>query len=178
MNKEITKISKYLSFILRHKPESIALVLDRNGWASIDDLIRLSQDIRLSKEILEFVVATNDKRRFVIDETGTKIRANQGHTIQVDLDLTATEPPGQLFHGTAEQNVSSIFNHGLVKGERHHVHLTESIEISETVGKRYGKPVIFKIDSERMHTDGFLFYKTYNNVWLTDIVPAEYLEQI
>lgn len=178
MEKELTKVSKYLSFILRHKPEEIGLELDANGWGAVEDLINKTTDVPLTKELLEIVVETNDKQRFVYSEDGMKIRANQGHSINIKLDLPRLRPPEFLFHGTAERFWSSIHNDGLVKGGRHHVHLTESVAVAKSVGARYGKPVLLKISSQRMSDEGVKFYKTPNNVWLVDFVPVNYITKI
>ncbi len=176
MDQQLKKISKYLSFLLRHKPDSIGLKLDNQGWASIDELIELTTDIKLSREIIEIVVETNDKQRFSISDTGTKIKANQGHSITIDLNLAPTEPPAHLYHGTASRFLESILEKGITKQQRHHVHLTESLAVAKAVGSRYGKPVILCIDSQAMVKDGFDFFKTTNNVWLVDEVLPAYLK--
>lgn len=173
MNKELVKVSKYLSYVLRHKPDAIGLNLDEQGWARIDELIDKTVEVSLTRNLIDLVVETNDKCRFSID--GTRIRANQGHSIEVDLQLSKAVPPEYLLHGTAERNMKSIGEFGLTKGIRHHVHLTESLAVSEAVGRRYGELVVLKIDARQMHLDGYSFYKTVNNVWLTDSVPREYL---
>ncbi|EOD77787.1 RNA:NAD 2'-phosphotransferase [Grimontia indica] len=177
MNKELTDISKYLSFVLRHKPEAINLVLDEQGWAEINALIANTKDYELSVDLIRLVVETNDKQRFSIDEAGHRIRANQGHSISVDLGLSPRVPPSQLIHGTAERFVVQIEKEGLLKGNRQYVHLTESESVGSSVGARYGKPVCFTIDAKQMHEDGFEFYKTINNVWLVDSVPSQYLSK-
>jgi len=175
MEKNITKVSKYLSFILRHKPEEIGLELDAQGWASITQLIENTKDFTLDRELLDIVVETNDKQRFAFSSDGLKIRANQGHSIEVDLKLPAVEPPETLYHGTAERFHPSINADGLIKGNRHHVHLTESLAVAKSVGSRYGKPVLLKIDTKQMFLDGQQFYKTANNVWLVDAVAPQYI---
>ncbi|MBU2712073.1 RNA 2'-phosphotransferase [Zooshikella harenae] len=175
MDKQLKKVSKYLSFLLRHKPDSIGLILDEQGWASIAALIELTTDVELSREIIEVVVETNDKQRFSISEDGTKIRANQGHSIAIDLNLAPIEPPGCLYHGTATRFLASIMEKGITKQQRHHVHLTESIAVGKAVGGRYGKPVILVIDAQAMFQDGFVFFKTANNVWLVEEVPPAYI---
>ena len=173
---DIKKISKYLSFILRHKPDSIGLTLSDEGWANIEELIIRTKKFKLTKESIQTVVDTNDKKRFLISDDGQRIKANQGHSIQVKLELEPITPPDFLLHGTAERFVESIFKEGLTKQQRHHVHLSETQETAISVGARYGKPVLLKIDSKQMHEDGFEFFKTENNVWLVDCVPAKYLE--
>ena len=178
MKNQLTKTSKFLSFVLRHKPDEIGLTLDENGWANINELIEksVSYGKKINREILEEVVMKNDKKRFVISDDGTSIRANQGHSIAVDLELVPQQPPAILFHGTAERNLELILSSGLKKMQRHHVHLTESTETAKKVGVRYGKPVLLKIKTEPMRRDGFDFYKSENNVWLVDEVPAQYIE--
>jgi putative RNA 2'-phosphotransferase len=175
MSKKIVKVSKYLSFVLRHKPESIALELDTHGWAKIDELIEKIHEMELTKELIEEVVAKNDKQRFIIE--GDKIRANQGHSIEIDLELEAVEPPDVLYHGTATRFLESIMQNGLTKQERQYVHLSKNIETAIAVGKRHGKVVILELDSKRMFEEGYLFYLSKNGVWLTDSVPTVYLKE-
>lgn len=171
----LTQISKYLSFLLRHQPDAIGLTLDEHGWASIDELIAKSDDPKLSREIILLVVQTSDKQRFALDQSGQRIRANQGHSIEVELNLSPQTPPAWLYHGTAERFLPAIREQGLLKGKRHHVHLSATPEIAKAVGARYGKPVILQIPAEKMHADGVVFYQTVNHVWLTDHVPPEFL---
>ncbi len=175
MAANIKKISKYLSFLLRHKPEAIGLTLDANGWASIEELICKTTQYALTPELIATVVETNDKRRFSLSEDGCKIRANQGHSLEIDLELAPIEPPEQLFHGTAVRFLAGIRAKGLSKMKRHHVHLSESATVARNVGSRYGEPVVLTVASRQMHQDGYLFYKTINNVWLVDSVPYEYI---
>jgi putative RNA 2'-phosphotransferase len=164
------KISKFLSLILRHKPEEVGLTLDDNGWVNVTDLIKACADAGKSFTLSELqeVVETNDKKRFVFDVTGEKIRASQGHSVEVDLEFGKKTPPGILYHGTAERNVGEIMAGGLKKMKRHHVHLSAETETARTVGKRYGQPVIFKIDTFAMMNEGFEFYVSANGVWLVD----------
>ncbi len=173
-----TKISKFLSLVLRHKPEAIDIHLDENGWASVRELIGKSADKgnSFTLEELKKIVATNDKKRFSFDESGTKIRANQGHSIKINLGLKEETPPKILYHGTAGKNLEAISSSGLQKMKRHHVHLSDKIETAEQVGIRYGKPIIFKVDTEKMLAEGFKFYISENGVWLVEEVPAEFLE--
>lgn len=174
-----TQISKYLSYLLRHNPAEIGLELDEYGWADISQLIALSDPkLSLSIEVIEKVVRESDKQRFRLDETGTRIKANQGHSFKVANDFDVKEPPDRLYHGTAERNVASIITNGLLKQKRHHVHLSQDIDTATAVGKRYGKPVLFQIDSRKMHADGYVFYISQNNVWLTEHVPSAYLRLI
>lgn len=177
-NKDLVNISKYFSYLLRHKPEEIGLKLDPEGWAKVQELIAKTTKYNLTNEIIDIVVETNDKQRFKLSEDKNKIKANQGHSIDVDLNLDPLEPPETLLHGTAERFVESIFLKGLQKQKRHHVHLSESTAVAKAVGCRYGKLVLLKIESKKMHEDGFPFYKTANNVWLVENVPVEYLTKI
>ena len=174
---ESIQTSKYLSYILRHRPDEIGLDLDTAGWADVDSLLVCSADHgrEISLELLEEVVASNDKQRFEFSEDHAMIRARQGHSIKVELGYQPTVPPDVLYHGTAERNLESIRQQGLLKGKRHHVHLSGNQETAMKVGKRSGKPVLLTIASGRMHGDGLVFYRTGNNVWLTDRVPAEYI---
>lgn len=174
-----TTISKYLSYILRHNPADIGLQLDAFGWAKISDLIERSDpNLGLTREAIEKVVRENDKQRFRIDETGTRIKANQGHSFSVANDFEIREPPEWLYHGTAERNVPSILKDGILKMKRHHVHLSQDVATAKSVGSRYGKPVVFRIDCQRMYQDGQVFYLSENRVWLSDYIPPEYLEPL
>ncbi|MGJ8682193.1 RNA 2'-phosphotransferase [Paraglaciecola sp.] len=178
-SKEIKKASKFLSFILRHCPEDIGLELDNNGWADTSEIIdKSSSQITLTKELIEEVVLTSDKQRFKLSDDGLRIRANQGHSINVNLDLTPSQPPEELYHGTASRFVKSITEEGLKAGQRQHVHLSTDIDTAKSVGQRYGKPVILKVDSKSMFKQGFTFYLSDNNVWLTEHVPAEFLTEL
>lgn len=174
-NKSTTKISKYLSYILRHQPHSIGLELDPNGWASIEELIAKTTDFKLTLPVIEYVVETNDKQRFSLNKEMTKIRANQGHSLNIDLALTAQQPPDALYHGTAKRFSENIQQQGLTKQQRHHVHLSQSREVAKSVGSRHGKPVIFSLNTKAMIEDDIVFYRSENNVWLVDNVPAQYL---
>jgi len=170
-------ISKFLSLILRHRPETIGLKLDNNGWADIEELLSKSEkNNRLfSKEDLEEVVTTNDKQRFIFNESKTKVRANQGHSIEVELDLQSQVPPELLYHGTVEKFVTSIRTEGLQKMSRQHVHLSKDIETAEKVGSRRGEAIILCVSSGVMYKDGYIFYLSENGVWLTDNVPSVYV---
>lgn len=175
--KNLEQTSKFLSYVLRHKPEEIGLQLDREGWADIQDLIELANKSgnALTEALIHKVVETSDKKRFSISCGGDFIRANQGHSVQVDLGLSSIEPPEFLFHGTAARFVSSIIESGLSKGSRHHVHLSEDTNTAISVGSRYGEPVILVVDSATMFRDGLEFYRSENGVWLTDSVPTKYI---
>lgn len=178
-DKQLKPLSKFLSFVLRHQPQSIGLQLDAAGWASVDELLQKAQQAgkRLDRALLQRIVDTNDKQRFAFSEDGQRIRANQGHSLDVELALPPSAPPAVLYHGTATRFVASIFATGLDKRNRHHVHLTEDRTIALSVGQRYGLPVLLKIDAEGMVRDGHVFFRSANGVWLTDHVPAAYLER-
>lgn len=178
MNKAHVNISKILSLVLRHKPGKIGLTLDSEGWAGIDELIRCANQHgkQLTKETIAHVVANNDKKRFALSEDGKRIRASQGHSINIDLGLEELTPPRFLYHGTATRFLESIQAQGLKSSGRQHVHLSGDRETAVKVGQRHGKPVVLVIDSERMHEDGYKFYRSANNVWLTDTVPTVYFK--
>ena len=172
------KVSKFLSLVLRHQPESIGLVLDPQGWADIDRLIERAgaHGMAMTRgEILD-VVAASDKQRFALDASGRRIRANQGHSIDVDLGLEPMEPPPVLFHGTAETSVAAIRAEGLRPGRRQHVHLSRDAATATAVGGRHGRPVVLRVAAGRMRSSGFKFYLSANGVWLTDAVPPEFIE--
>ncbi len=176
--KEVRKISKFVSFVLRHQPEVIGLTLDANGWADVEELIAGANAAgrALTREVLEEVVARNDKKRFVFSEDGKRIRAAQGHSIEVDLQLEPREPPEILYHGTADVRVESILANGLNPGSRLHVHLSPDEETATKVGRRHGRPVVLRIRSGEMWRSGCLFYLSENGVWLTPRVPPEFIE--
>ena len=178
MTEDHVKTSKFLSFVLRHKPEAIGLHLDGEGWASVDDLIACaaSDGKELDRAVIESVVATNDKQRFELSDDGSRIRARQGHSLPVDLGLEPQVPPELLYHGTASRSLASIRGTGLVKGERHHVHLSQDVASARAVGQRYGRPVILRLQAGRMARDGFEFFLSTNGVWLVNRVPPEYIE--
>jgi putative RNA 2'-phosphotransferase len=166
-----------MSLILRHKPETIGLTLDPNGWADIDELLRLAKakGKALDRKVIEQVVADNDKQRFIISEDGSRIRANQGHSISIDLALTPREPPSVLFHGTATRFLDSIREQGLLHGNRQHVHLSLEQATAVNVGQRHGKPVILEVAAKRMHEEGHIFFLSENGVWLTEHVPTLFI---
>ena len=176
--KRKTKISKFLSLVLRHKPEEIGLVLDENGWAGVTNLLEKSSKFgnSFTLEELKEVVATNDKKRFSFDETNAKIRASQGHSIEVEIGFEEKTPPPILYHGTVERNLKSILKTGLEKMKRHHVHLSSETETARNVGKRYGEPIILQVEAEKMSASGIKFYISANGVWLVDSVPPEFLK--
>ena len=170
-------ISKFMSLVLRHQPQEIGLILDENGWADVIELIQKSakKGIKFSMEDLEIVVETNDKKRFAFNENKTRIRANQGHSVEIDLALKPIIPPEFLYHGTAEKSLNSIFENGIQKMNRQHVHLSQDKETALKVGSRHGKPIILTILSEQMYQDGNLFYQSDNGVWLTDFIDIKYI---
>ncbi|PAM95991.1 RNA 2'-phosphotransferase [Flavobacterium sp. IR1] len=179
MNENIAKsVSKFLSLVLRHSPEKIGLKLDENGWADVAELIAKcnKKGQKLNPELLDYVVENNDKKRFAYNDDKTKIRASQGHSISVELNLAETEPLDFLYHGTVGKFMESIRNEGLKKMSRQHVHLSKDKETAIKVGSRRGAPQILTIRSGEMFKDGFKFYLSDNNVWLTDEVPAKYIE--
>jgi putative RNA 2'-phosphotransferase len=177
MDEQLVKPSKFLSLVLRHQPEKIGVHLDEGGWASVDELLRAARHsgIPLDAKSLQAVVQQNDKQRFTISEDGRKIRANQGHSISIDLGLEPTEPPELLYHGTSSRFLESIKLQGLVRKKRHHVHLSHDRETALRVGRRHGPPAVFTIEAGRVHLDGYAFYLSMNGVWLTTQVPAEYI---
>jgi putative RNA 2'-phosphotransferase len=172
------KISKFLSLILRHQPEVVGLSLEENGWVSVEKLIKACADYGKSFNLAELreVVETNDKKRFAFDETGKKIRASQGHSLEVEIEFEKQTPPAILYHGTAEKNVGVIFAEGLKKMSRHHVHLSPETDTANKVGMRYGKPIIFEIDTIAMLAEGFEFFVSANGVWLVESVPPQFLK--
>ncbi|WP_343604589.1 RNA 2'-phosphotransferase [Fluviicola sp.] len=176
--KDLKHISKFLSLVLRHKPQEIGITPDANGWVDVDELIEKCnlKKRHLDFETLEEVVAGNDKQRFSFNEDLTRIRANQGHSIEIDLDYEAVEPPGFLYHGTVDKFLGNIRAEGLKKMNRHHVHLSKDLETAVKVGSRRGKPVILTVDAVRMNQDGYSFYRSKNGVWLCDQVPVEYIQ--
>lgn len=171
---DIKKLSKFLSLILRHKPETIGIKLDKNGWANVEEILR---GMKINFETLEKVVAENDKKRFSFNDDKTKIRANQGHSVKVYVELTEKIPPQILYHGTIEKNLKSIAAQGLLKMNRLHVHLSADIETAKKVAsRRSGTAVIFEIATRQMYNDGYKFFQSANGVWLTDKVPPKYLK--
>lgn len=175
----LTNISRYISLILRHKPETIHITLDEHGWADVKQLIEgINQTYPFNMELLEEIVKTDQKQRYSFNKDKTKIRANQGHSVSVDVELEKVIPPDYLWHGTGQKYVSSIEKQGLLPKSRLYVHLSGDKQTALTVGKRHGKPVIYQIDSKKMAEDGYIFYRSVNGVWLTKQVPARYLERI
>jgi putative RNA 2'-phosphotransferase len=177
MNKQLVEISKFLSYVLRHKPQAIGIALDDEGWVPIDELLAAAENARhrITRDQLEEVVATNDKKRFSLSTDGRMIRANQGHSVEVDLQFQPVEPPELLYHGTVERFLESIKRIGLVRGNRLHVHLSADYQTAVRVGQRRGRPVVLTVESLRMHRDGHPFIVSENSVWLTESVPVKYL---
>ena len=169
--------SKFISLILRHKPETIGITLDEHGWANVDELIAgVSKTHPLDMAMLERIVAEDEKQRYSFNEDKTLIRANQGHSIPVDVELEEVQPPEVLFHGTGERFVASINEQGLIPKSRLYVHLSLDEETARKVGQRHGKPFIYKVKSGEMYRDGYKFYRSVNGVWLTKAVPVKYLK--
>ena len=173
----VVRTSKLLSRILRHDPGSVGLTLGPGGWVAVDDLLAAlrARGRPIDRALLEHVVATNDKRRFAFDPTGTRIRASQGHSVGVDLGLTPVVPPAELYHGTAERTAPVIAAEGIRKMRRDHVHLSPDLATATRVGARHGRPHVFVVDAAAMHRAGHQFFLSDNGVWLTEHVPPEYL---
>lgn len=174
----LTETSRYIALILRHKPETIDIKLDEHGWARVGELIKgVSKTHPLTMEMLEKIVEIDDKQRFAFNEDKTLIRANQGHSVSVDVQLKEAVPPKILYHGTAEKYVESIERSGLLPKSRLYVHLSDNSETAIKVGSRHGNPMVYTVDAERMSNDGYVFYRSANGVWLIKAVPIEYLEK-
>lgn len=173
----LTKIGRYISLILRHKPDVIGITLDKHGWANVDELIKgVNKSRKLTMEMLEEIVATDDKQRYSFNEDKTKIRANQGHSIDVDVELEEVQPPEYLWHGTGRKYVDSIMKDGLISKSRLYVHLSDNYNTAINVGVRHGEPVVLCIWAGDMYRDGYKFYRSKNGVWLVKHVPVEYLD--
>jgi putative RNA 2'-phosphotransferase len=174
---DVLRVSKRLSFVLRHRPDSIGLTLDEAGWVDVDRLLAAltAHGLPLSREDLDAVVAGNDKQRFAFDGSGTRIRASQGHSVAVDLGYAAADPPAELFHGTVEGFLPSILAEGLRPGRRHAVHLSPDVATARTVGGRRGRPVVLRVDAARLAADGGRLARSANGVWLVAAVPPSYL---
>lgn len=175
--KQDKKLSKFLSLILRHKPQTVGICLDDEGWADVQELLTAlnSNHHHVDMARLEHIVATNDKQRFAFDEHKQKIRANQGHSIKIDLKLSEVAPPEILYHGTARGAVDGIMAQGIDKQTRQYVHLSTDVDTAIKVGKRHGKAVVFVVQAGQMHIAGMKFYQADNGVWLTEHVPVAYL---
>jgi putative RNA 2'-phosphotransferase len=180
MDKRLVTVSKYLAKYLRHAPHELGLTLQPGGWVPVDDLLDAAarHGFPISYDVLVECVETNDKQRFAFDVSGELIRANQGHSVEIDLQLEERDPPEKLYHGTVERFLASILEGGLARGKRHHVHLSNDVETARRVGARRGKPIILIVDAGRMYRDGYKFYLSTNGVWLTDAVPPGYLARM
>lgn len=178
MKNDLVKTSKFLSYVLRHRPDSISLTLDSQGWASVQELLAKADaaGTHITPEQLELVVADNDKKRFVLSEDKQRIRAAQGHSVEVDLKLKVKTPPPVLYHGTVDKFLDSIRKKGLVPGTRHDVHLSADKETATIVAARRGKPVILVIPTQPLLKDGYQFRQSDNGVWLLPAVPAKYIQ--
>lgn len=173
----LEKISKFLALVLRHKPDAAGITLDKHGWADVNELvrgIRSTKDPTFTHDDLTLIVVTDSKGRYSFDESGKRIRANQGHSVEVDVELQEVEPPTLLYHGTATKYIDSIEAEGIVSKSRLYVHLSETVGTATEVGKRHGKPVVYTIHAKKMFDHGYKFYKSVNGVWLTETVPTEY----
>jgi putative RNA 2'-phosphotransferase len=174
----LTDTSRFLSLILRHKPQVIGISLDEHGWASVPELIEgISRTRPFNMEMLEEIVSTDEKMRYSFNRDKTKIRANQGHSLPVDAELTPCEPPEFLYHGTGEKYLTSIEKNGLIPKTRLYVHLSREYDTAVNVGSRHGKPIVYKVNTAKMSQDGYKFFISANGVWLTKAVPPEYLEK-
>ena len=172
----LTSTSKFVSLILRHKPEVIGIHLDEHGWADVEELIAgISKTREFNRTMLEEIVRTDNKQRFIFNENKTKIRANQGHSIPVDVELPEAVPPDRLWHGTGEKYVASIDQQGLISKSRLYVHLSSDAATATKVGSRHGKPVFYIVKTKEMYDDGYKFFLSKNGVWLTKEVPVKYL---
>ena len=169
---DVVRVSKRLSFVLRHRPDSAGLVLDDAGWADVDQLLAA---LGLTRAELEHVVATDDKRRFAFDRSGTRIRASQGHSVAGDLGYAPAAPPAELFHGTVERFLPAILAEGLRPGRRHAVHLSADVDTARRVGERRGRPVVLRVDAAALAGEGARFTRSDNGVWLVGAVPPRHL---
>lgn len=179
MSRSLEKLSKYISLILRHKPEVIGISLDEYGWANVKELIEgVSKDNDFNMYMLEEIVKTDNKQRYSFNEDKTLIRANQGHSIPVDVELEEKIPPDILWHGTGEKYASSINKEGLISKSRLYVHLSKDRYTAVNVGSRHGNPILYEVNAKKMYEDGYRFYLSFNGVWLTKNVPVKYLKEI
>jgi len=178
MKNRIVRTSKFLSYVLRHNPDALGLTLDPGGWADVDTLLdRVRDDGRtIDRNLLTRVIAHGEKERFTLSSDGSKIRANYGHSIDVDLDLTPTSPPEHLFHGTARDTLPAIRDEGLRPQSRQYVHLSGTREEATRVGRRHGTPVVLTVDAQRLYAAGHTLYRSTDAVWLTDRVPPQFLQ--
>ena len=176
---DLNKTSRFISLILRHRPDTIGISLDEHGWASVEELLAgISKTQYIDMEMLEKIVETDNKQRYSFNDDKTLIRANQGHSIAVDINLQPCKPPDILYHGTAEKYEAAIDVSGLIPKSRLYVHLSADKATAEIVGKRHGVPVVYSIDSKEMYADGLVFFCSVNKVWLTKHVPVKYLHKL
>ena len=177
MSADDRRASKFLSYVLRHHPDEVGVTLDAQGWVAVDALLAgmAAHGTVLTRTDLDRIVAEDSKRRYAYSDDGARIRASQGHSVDVELGYEPAAPPPLLYHGTAEQNLASILATGLDRRERHHVHLSAASDTARQVGGRHGRPIVLHVDAARMHGDGFAFFLTANGVWLVEQVPPIYL---
>ena len=177
-HQELTSLSKYLSLILRHRPEVANIQLDENGWTSVAELLNQLKAKRkaIDKSTLEAIVENDNKQRYAFSEDGLYIRANQGHSVKIDLGYEAMTPPDILYHGTADKFISNIRKEGLKKRTRHHVHLSAELSTAKSVGSRHGTLVVLIIKTKEMHQAGYDFFQSDNGVWLTDNIPPAFID--
>lgn len=178
--KTMRETSKLIALVLRHRPEAVGIALDAHGWADVSALIdgvNAHRGYRLTPEMLEEIVATDEKQRYAFNEDHTKIRANQGHSIPVDVELEERTPPAVLYHGTGEKYAAAIEREGLIPKSRLYVHLSADVDTARKVGSRHGRPVIYAVDCRAMVAGGYAFFLSANHVWLTKRVPARYLSR-
>jgi len=175
--KHLNQVGRFIIKALRHKPEELGITLDEQGWVEIDVLLDAlrNKGHEITREELKYLVTTSDKQRFAVDELGEKIRANQGHSIDVDLGYESQAPPEYLYHGTNEESIEDILETGVQKMKRHAVHLSDDLDTAIKVGRRRGKLLILRVQSGKMYEDGYTFYLSDNNVWLTDNIPIQYI---
>ncbi len=179
MSKDYTRTSKFLSLVLRHEPSKAGITLDSNGWVGVDELLAgcAAAGVTITRDDLATIVAQSEKKRFAFSEDGRRIRANQGHSVEIDLALAPVPPPELLFHGTADRFLASIRLNGLSKQQRHHVHLSAARETAVEVGRRHGRPIVLQVAAGEMAKQGHTFFCSANGVWLTDSVPPQFLSE-
>ncbi len=177
--KRLVDKSKYLSLVLRHRPDKIGIELEKDGWVEVELLLEgmKGKNRGLSRQDLETIVATDEKQRYSFSPDGLTIRANQGHSVSLDMEFEKLDPPDELYHGTADRNRESILKSGLEKRNRHHVHLSADVKTAVTVGQRHGNPIVFVIDARAMAAAGYEFFRSANGVWLVSEVPPEFLAE-
>ena len=175
MKDTLPRMSRFLSLILRHDPKRLNLEMDQNAWVDVEELIK---NWGIERVTLEEIVSTNNKRRFTFNESKSKIRANQGHSVDVELDLKPTMAPDIMYHGTSTRVMSSIFIDGITRMNRHHVHISDNLELATVIGKRHGHPVVILVNAKQMQLDGLKFYKSENDVWLCDDIDPKYFKEV